>query len=207
MLRLLTRLIGASKEDMSGPRTLIVGLGNPGAQYERTRHNVGFDVVNTLAERAFITLKRHRSAGLVGWGQLGERRIGILKPLSYMNRSGGPVREVLDYYDLPEKDMLVICDDLNLPLGVLRLRPSGSAGGHNGLQNVIDVLKTSEFPRLRIGVGGDFPPGRQSDFVLSPFTKAERVLMEDALARACEAVELFVRSGIEAAMNQHNRTP
>ena len=201
----LERLFGAGREEDSGSRTLIVGLGNPGAQYERTRHNVGFEVVDVLAEREGISLKRHRAAGLLGWGQLGGRRVGLLKPLSYMNRSGGPVRDILSYFGVPLEDLLIVCDDLNLPLGALRLRPSGSAGGHNGLQNVIDVLRTSDFARLRIGVGGEYSRGRQSEFVLSPFARQERPLVEETLVLACEAVESFVRFGPEVAMSKYNR--
>lgn len=190
---------------MSGARKLLIGLGNPGSEYERTRHNVGFEVADAVSERHSVTLKQHRGVALVGWGMLDGVRLGVAKPLTFMNRSGRAVQDVCKYYDVLPDDVLVVYDDLNLPLGNIRLRTSGSAGGHNGLQNVIDVLKTDEFPRLRLGIGGEFARGRQVDYVLSRFSSADRELVDEMVVRAREACELFVREGPEAAMSQYNQ--
>lgn len=189
---------------MPGARKLIVGLGNPGKEYERTRHNVGFEVADILSERHRITLKQHRGMALVGWGVLNTVRMGVAKPITFMNRSGRPVSDVTRYYDVDPADLLVVFDDLNLPLGTIRLRPGGSAGGHNGVQSIIDVLNTRDFPRLRIGIGSEYARGRQSDYVLSPFSSSDREVMDGVLLRAADAAEDFVRNGIETAMNRHN---
>ncbi len=189
---------------MSGARKLIVGLGNPGREYDRTRHNVGFELADALAERHGIRLKQHRGLALVGWSLFDGLHLGVMKPITFMNRSGRPVQDVARYYDVDPSDILVVFDDLNLPLGTIRLRAGGSAGGHNGVQNVIDVLKTNSFPRLRIGIGSEFARGRQVDYVLSPFSKQDRETIDGALIRAQEAAEMFVREGIESAMNRYN---
>lgn len=189
---------------MAGARKLIVGLGNPGSEYERTRHNVGFDVADALSNRHQITLKQHRGVAFVGWGMFEQVRLGVAKPITFMNRSGRAVQEVSRYYDLTTEDLLIVYDDLNLPVGSIRLRSGGSAGGHNGVQNIIDVLKTDDFARLRIGIGGSFPRGRQSDYVLSPFSASDREIVDEALVHAREAAETFVREGITAAMNRFN---
>ncbi|HEX7071368.1 MAG TPA: aminoacyl-tRNA hydrolase [Rhodothermales bacterium] len=189
---------------MAGAKKLIAGLGNPGSEYERTRHNVGFEAVDLLARRQSITLKQHRGIALVGWGMLEGNRIGVMKPITFMNLSGRAVRDVLQYYDVDPADLLVVCDDLNLPLGTIRIRTGGSAGGHNGIQNVIDVLKTDAFPRLRIGIGNEFARGRQADYVLSPFSSKDREVIDGAIQRATDAIEAFVREGVDAAMNRFN---
>ena len=190
---------------MPGPKSLIIGLGNPGPKYERTRHNVGFEVADLLASRHGITLKQHRGRALVGWGMLGQRRLGVMMPLTFMNRSGGAVQEVLRYYDVPLEDVLVVFDDLNLPLGSLRLRAGGSAGGHNGVQDIIDVLKTDDFARLRIGIGSEYARGRQADYVLSPFSREDREIVDQTVVEAREAAELFAEEDLVTAMNRFNR--
>lgn len=204
LLRLVARLLRQDPPDMPGARKLVVGLGNPGPKYERTRHNVGFVVADALAERHGITLKHHKGVALAGWGVVGAARLGIVKPTTFMNRSGQAVRDVARYYDVAPEEMLVVFDDLNLPLGKIRLRLGGSAGGHNGVQDVIDALGTDAFARLRIGIGGEFARGRQADYVLSPFSAAEREVVDGALVEAREAAEMFVLQGIETAMNRHN---
>ena len=191
---------------MAGPvGKLVVGLGNPGAEYEATRHNVGFRIVERfVADNRFPAFHRKR-ASLESLGSLDGERVAVLKPLSYMNRSGGAVARWLADLALELSDLLVCYDDLALPLGRLRVRPAGSAGGHNGVQSVIEALGTEAFPRLRFGVQ---PQGRFSDqvrFVLSPFRKAELVRVEEALPRAARAVECFCRDGIGKAMNLFNR--
>ncbi len=184
---------------------LIVGLGNPGAEYEGTRHNVGFAVVEAVAQKARIDFGYDGRAGaMVGEGRFRGRSLTLVKPLSYMNRSGTPVRHLLRRYGLAPRDLLIIVDDINLPTGRLRLRPRGSAGGHNGVQDLIDCLGTDDFPRLRIGIGDDFSRGRQSDYVLSPFSEAQRHAVEEALARARDAALTFVTDGLVTAMNRFN---
>jgi PTH1 family peptidyl-tRNA hydrolase len=189
---------------MAGAKKLIAGLGNPGSEYERTRHNVGFEAADRLASRHSITLKQHRGIALVGWGLLDGSRLGVMKPITFMNLSGRAVRDVSQYYDVEPADLLVVYDDLNLPLGTIRLRTGGSAGGHNGIQNVVDVLKTDAFPRLRIGIGNAYARGRQADYVLSPFSSKDREVVDEAVVRATDAIEAFVREGIDVAMNRFN---
>lgn len=184
---------------------MIIGLGNPGPRYAGTRHNVGFAVVDLVAEATDAALTRDRANALVGWTTLAGRRTGLVKPMTYMNRSGDAVRALLQQHDLTPGDLLVVYDDLHLPTGAVRLRPGGSAGGHNGVQSLIDRLGTDAFPRLRVGIGGDVPKGGQVDYVLSGFRDDEQDALTEALDEAVAAVRTFVADGIEAAMNRHNR--
>ncbi len=184
---------------------LIIGLGNPGAEYEGTRHNVGFAVIEALADKAGVELGYDGRAGaMVGEGRARGRPFVLVKPLSYMNRSGTPTKHLLRRYGVQPREILVVVDDINLEAGRLRLRPRGSAGGHNGVQDLIDRLDTDDFPRLRLGIGDAFGRGRQVDYVLSPFSKAEQPVIEEAVARACEAALTFVTDGIVTAMNRFN---
>jgi len=186
-------------------RALIVGLGNPGPQYAHTRHNAGFMVVDRLAERYGIAWRSERGPSLLGWGQLEGCPAGLMKPLTFMNRSGLAVGEVVRYYRIPLERLLVVYDDLHLPLGRIRLRPGGSAGGHNGVEDIIRTLGTTNFPRLRIGIGQAYAKGRQADYVLSPFAQEEGPLVEVALTRACQAAITFACEGLHTAMNRYNR--
>ena len=190
---------------MSKSKRLIVGLGNPGPEYEATRHNIGFEVADAVAERARATFEHGRGNVLLGWGRMRSYPVGIAKPLTFMNRSGKAVSALLGAWRLEPRQLLVIVDDINLPPGRLRLRASGSPGGHNGLQDIAERLGRQNFPRLRIGVGNDFGRGGQVRHVLSPFSAEERSSMDDAVIRACHAVEAFVCEGISAAMTQFNR--
>lgn len=183
---------------------LIVGLGNPGPEYADTRHNVGFRVVEALAERVGIALDDHAGEVVLGEGQLEGRDVVLAKPLTYVNRSSLAVRQLLRRYDIEPKALLVIMDDLHLPVGSIRLRPGGSAGGHNGLQDIIDRLGTDRIPRLRLGIGSDFRQGEQAAYVLSSFTREQRPLIEDAIAQSCRAVETFVEEDVQTAMNRFN---
>lgn len=190
---------------MAKSNRLIIGLGNPGAEYEATRHNIGFAVVDAVAEKARAELSYDgRAEAMVGEGRVRGRSLTLVKPLTYMNRSGLSVRHLVRRYDLTPADLLVIYDDINLPPGKLRLREKGSAGGHNGLQDIIDRLGTDRFPRLRFGVGDDFSRGRQSDYVLSPFTKEQQPDVELALVQARDAAITFVAEGLVKAMNRFN---
>jgi PTH1 family peptidyl-tRNA hydrolase len=183
---------------------LIVGLGNPGPKYADTRHNVGFRVVDALAEHLHITNFSQDHNALVGWGRANDQKLGLAKPLTLMNRSGQAVRPLCNYNNLAPSDLIVVVDDLNLPVGTIRLRPGGSSGGHNGLSDIADHLGTTDFPRLRIGIGDDFGPGEQSDYVLSSFTPSQQPAVDEALADAVDAVLTAVREDLDTAMNQYN---
>lgn len=188
---------------MSAPSLLIVGLGNPGPEYKDTRHNAGFRVVDALAERLRVSLEAMDQA-LVGQSSYENRDVVIAKPLTFMNRSGDAVVPLLNRFDLTPDRLLVVVDDLHLPLGTLRLRPSGSSGGHNGLAHIAQCLGTTEYPRLRIGIGNDVPGGQQAAYVLSPFTAEERPHIHEAIEDACDAVLTVVRDDLATAMNHFN---
>lgn len=192
-------------DTMPRARRLIIGLGNPGPEYEDTRHNAGFLVADAVARRANLTFQPERGPYVVAWGTWRGTPFGVAKPaMLYMNQSGTAVKKLVGRYGLTEQDILVVYDDLALDLGQIRLRAKGGAGGHNGVQNVIDVLGSGNFPRLRVGLGSNFPRGHQVDYVLSPFSAEERPLVEAAVERAAEAALTFVKDGLSAAMNQHN---
>lgn len=185
---------------------VVVGLGNPGRKYAGTRHNVGFDVLNILAERHAGERWRSRFEAETSEIQLGSERVLLVAPQTFMNLSGRSVRSVLDFFKIPLADLLVISDDLNLSVGRLRLRPSGSAGGQKGLQNIIDRLGSTEFPRLRIGIGRPREGSDTVNYVLQTFAKSERPIVDQAVDRAELAVESWVNDGIEAAMMKFNRS-
>lgn len=182
---------------------LAIGLGNPGAEYEDTRHNVGHQVLEALADRLDVSFE-HETNALVGWTRHDGERIGFAVPLSYMNRSGGPVASLKEHHDLALTDLLIVVDDLHLPVGTIRLRPSGSSGGHNGLAHVAERLGTTEFPRLRVGIGNDFPNGQQADYVLSPFSPDQKPKIRRAIAEAGDAILTIAHEDLETAMNQFN---
>jgi PTH1 family peptidyl-tRNA hydrolase len=200
---------------------LIVGLGNPGPEYAHTRHNVGFMIVDAIAARTRVrlyddsgeptrlsklkTLFGHNKLAVAGKGSYAGHAFTLLKPLTYMNRSGNVVAHYVRALQLSLPDLLVIFDDISLPLGTIRLRKKGGAGGHNGVQDIIDHLGTSDFPRLRVGIGSDFAHGQQIDHVLSPFAESEQPEVEDAIKQAQDAVLTFLREGMDIAMNRFNR--
>ena len=201
----LSRLFGQPRSAMASCKRLIVGLGNPGADYVHTRHNIGFDVVDALAERVHAPPYEHdRGNTLVTTAKYRGYSFLIAKPLTYMNRSGNAVRILLNRYKLADEDLLVVYDDIALDVGKLRLRPKGSAGGHNGMQDIIDALGTDKFARLRFGVGSDFPRGGQVGYVLAPFSPEQLDGVEKAVPQAVDAILTFVRDGIVTAMNRHN---
>jgi PTH1 family peptidyl-tRNA hydrolase len=183
---------------------IVVGLGNPGPKYDRTRHNVGYRVIEELSQRLAAGKPRMRFDATLAEGNLGGEKVLLASPRTYMNESGRSVRQLVDFFGLQLSDLLVVCDDFNLELARLRMRASGSAGGQKGLADIIRKLATEEFPRLRIGIGR--PPGQMdaADFVLSKFKRSEQATIEDAVVRAAEGVELWVRSGIGPAMNRIN---
>lgn len=185
---------------------IILGIGNPGPEYQHTRHNVGFDAVDLVAKQNDIEpASRARFSSLAASGMIcGERAI-LLKPQTYVNLSGEAARAALDWHRQPPDALLVVCDDFNLELGRIRVRPQGSSGGHRGLQSIIDALGTEAYPRLRIGIGR---PGTDEavDFVLSRFQDDEVSQVQSAIRRASEAVLCWVTEGIEACMNKFNTT-
>lgn len=187
---------------------LIVGLGNPGSKYDGTRHNVGFEVIDEVARRWDVVFQAAPADAVLAkppWVP-GEREAAILvKPLTFMNRSGLAVGVLQRYYRVALSDLLIVTEDVNLQLGRLRARPQGSSGGHNGLGSVIELLGTEHFSRLRIGVGRGDPRHQLVSRVLSRFDPGERLEMDDAVRRAGEAIDLFVDSGIEPVMNRFNR--
>lgn len=189
---------------------VIVGLGNPGSKYAGTRHNIGFDVVDHLSKRWNLPLKEEkRFQGEYGAGRLpAGQRVYLLKPLTFMNRSGQSMRAVLDWLKLPASSVLVVYDDMDLPIGRLRLRLSGSAGGHNGMKSAIAHLGTQDFSRLRIGIGSaQAAAGRDQavvSHVLGNFSKAERQTMDDVVDVAVRAVEKALEDGVEKAMSLYN---
>jgi peptidyl-tRNA hydrolase, PTH1 family len=181
---------------------VIVGLGNPGPKYAGTRHNVGFDVIDYLAAAPGCTPFREKFEAFVAEMKEGDETVLLVKPLTFMNLSGRAVRAIADFYKVPVEGLLVICDDLNLPLGKLRIRMKGSHGGQNGLRNIQEQLGTDGYTRLRLGVGQ--PAFDAVDHVLSKFKPGERAAVDDAIAIAAQATLLWVRQGAEAAMNKFN---
>jgi PTH1 family peptidyl-tRNA hydrolase len=183
---------------------LIVGLGNPGRRYEKTRHNVGFEVLDTLAARTAAETAKTKFSGRVAGATIAGESVLLLWPQTLMNRSGQSVAEAVGFYQLPLAELLVVSDDFNLPLGKLRFRSQGSAGGQKGLDDIVCRLGTEEFARLRVGIGPVPDAWDPADFVLARFNSADRATAEDAIARAADAVECWVAEGIEAGMNQYN---
>jgi PTH1 family peptidyl-tRNA hydrolase len=185
---------------------LIVGLGNPGAQYERTRHNLGFMLVDLLAREAGAQVKRKDCRALVGRAEVEGARVELVKPQTYMNLSGEAVACLLAKQEPKSaaQGMIVISDDLALPFGTIRLRRRGSAGGHNGLKSIIAAARTDEFIRLRIGIWPEHPVGDTKNFVLAEFSRAEREGLEEILGRGAEALRAVLRDGIDKAMAKFN---
>ena len=185
---------------------IIAGLGNPTLQYEGTRHNVGFDVIDMLADRYNISVDGRKGRALVGKGIIEGQKVLLVKPQTYMNLSGESLRELVNYYKIDEEhELLVIYDDISLDVGQLRIRKKGSAGGHNGIKNIIAHLGGQVFPRIKVGVG-EKPKGYDlADYVLGKFSKEDRVLMEEGYDLACEASALIMQGAIDQAMNEYNQ--
>lgn len=185
---------------------LIVGLGNPGRQYEGTRHNMGFDTIDYLIEKHRIPQGGVKFNAMYGKGIIGGERVILMKPLSFMNLSGTPVREMANYFKIdPETEMIVIYDDIDLEPGQLRIRKQGSAGGHNGIKDIIRQLGTQKFLRVKVGVGAKPKGWDLADHVLSRFPDSERKLVDESIGRAGDAVEMMISDGTDAAMNEYNK--
>ena len=183
---------------------LIVGLGNPGKTYQRTRHNLGFQVVDRLAERHDIKVGQKKFKGQFGSGSIGDRRVCLLKPQTYMNLSGGAVAEAVNYHKIPLEQVLIAHDDVDLELGRIQVKFGGGHGGHRGLQSVIENLSADEFTRIRVGVNRPEGEADVSDYVLEPFSKAEQAIAEDAVREAAEAAAAWLQDGLTTAMNRYN---
>ena len=185
---------------------IIAGLGNPGSKYEKTRHNMGFRVIDLLTEKYHIDMNMKKHKAVCGTGVIEGRKVMLLKPQTFMNLSGESIREAVDFYKIdPETELIVIYDDISLAPGNLRIRKKGSAGGHNGIKSIISHLGTNVFPRIKVGVG-EKPSGYDlADYVLGHFSKDDRAKMQEGYIRAMHAAEMLVAGDVEQAMNEYNK--
>jgi PTH1 family peptidyl-tRNA hydrolase len=187
---------------------LIVGLGNPGADYERSRHNVGWMIVDAFAKKFRIDISKHEKSSMTGEGRVAGGSVNVAKPLTFMNLSGDAVKLLVNAYLESTDDLMIVYDDIDLPLARLRIKPSGSSGTHNGMRSIVASLASERFPRLRFGVrGADFADGRLRDYVLDDFTAEEEPLVNRGIERAVDALVLFARGDLKRAMNEFNRDP
>lgn len=184
---------------------IIVGLGNPGMQYTATRHNVGFEVIERFAYEENISLSQKKHKAILGTGIIHGKKVMLVQPQTYMNRSGESIGEIMHYYSVSLEDLLVVYDDINLPFGTLRLRKKGSAGGHNGLKNIIAHLGTQDFARIRIGVGEKPPGWGLADYVLSRFSKEEILQISSTIKDSCSAISDIILYDMNHAMNSYNQ--
>ena len=185
---------------------LIAGLGNPKREYDNTRHNIGFDMIDAMAEKYHISVRNIKNRAMTGQGIIYGQKVILVKPLTFMNLSGESMRPLVDYYKIDAgRELIVVSDDINLPAGQIRIRKKGSAGGHNGLKNIIAQLGSEEFQRIRIGVGGKPENYDLAEYVLGHLTKEEKSLMEKTVSMAVEAAELMLMGDTDKAMNEYNR--
>ena len=183
---------------------VIAGLGNPGAKYRDTKHNIGFIAVDLLAERHDIKITKIKHKALIGEGFIAGKKVMLVKPQTYMNESGQSVRGVVEYYGVAMEDLVVVYDDVDLPLGTLRIRKKGSAGSHNGMKSIIYLLEDDGFPRFRVGIGAERGPLQLRDYVLTGFPEERIEEIRDAVIRCADAIELMLTDGIETAMLKYN---
>ena len=187
---------------------VIAGLGNPGKEYENTRHNAGFNSIDVLADKYNINIREAEHKALVGKGYIEGQKVILVKPQTYMNNSGEAVREITDYYKVdPESELIVLYDDISLPVGALRIRDKGSAGGHNGIKSIIQHLGTQVFLRIKVGVGDKNPNMDLVNHVLGHFDKDDSAVMKESFAKAAEAAVMMLGGDIERAMNIYNQKP
>ena len=205
MFDIFKKLEGLRPAAPTGPvEAIVAGLGNPGREYENTRHNAGFLVLDQIAGSCGVRLDRLKYKSLCADAVLGGRRVLLMKPQTFMNLSGESVRAAADFYKVDPEHIIIVYDDISLDVGQLRIRKKGSAGGHNGIKNIISHLGTQEFPRIKVGVGDKPKKMDLADYVLSRFSKEDRAVMEDAFREAAGAVEMMITQGADAAMNQFN---
>jgi len=184
---------------------LIVGLGNPGPEYELTPHNLGFRTIDRLAADCGVRVSRPQCRALVGLGRVEGREVALAKPLSFMNASGGPVKALLEKYELGLTGLVVVCDELNLPLGSLRIRQRGSAGGHHGMESILAAVGSQEFVRVRLGVGPDRPVEDTAEYLLEPFRRSRQKDVEELVGQGAGAVRSILAEGAAKAMTRWNR--
>lgn len=185
---------------------IIVGLGNPGKKYENTRHNMGFIAIDLLAEKFGIKVDKIKFKSLIGEGRIGGEKVLLVKPQTFMNLSGEAVMEVMNFYKEDIENLIVIYDDFDIPTGTFRIRKKGSSGTHNGMRNIIYLLKNDNFPRIRVGIGTD-NKGDIIDFVIGGITKSEKKPLEEALIKTVDAAACIVEKGVDKAMNEYNVRP
>ncbi len=181
----------------------IIGLGNPGRKYEHTKHNMGFLTIDHLASKFDIKVNKIKHKALVGEGSISGQKVLLVKPQTFMNLSGQSVREIVEYYKIAMEELIVIYDDVDIDMGRLRIRKRGSAGSHNGMKSIIYDIQKDDFPRLRVGIGGQRKMGL-ANYVLGGFGKEEKNIMEKAVVRAADAIECMIAKGVDAAMNEFN---
>ena len=185
---------------------IVVGLGNPTRQYEGTKHNVGYDTIDFLVDESRVPSSGVKHKAMYGKGVIAGQKVILAKPLTYMNLSGESVAELVNYYKIdPEEELVVIYDDINLAPGYIRVRKKGSAGGHNGIKNIIAQLGSDKFKRIRVGVGEKPKNWDLADYVLSPFSKEERTQVDEAIRHAADALEMILQDDIDSAMNKYNK--
>lgn len=183
---------------------MVIGLGNPGKDYTNTRHNVGFDTLDKLSKRNNIVLNKIKFKAVYGEGKIGDEKVLLVKPQTYMNNSGLSVREIMQFYKVPIQNVIIIVDDIDIDFAAIRIRTKGSAGSHNGLKSIIYHIQNDEFPRVKIGIGRKYENQDLADFVLSRFPKDERIDIETSILTAAEAVENIICEGIDSSMNKYN---
>ena len=183
---------------------IIAGLGNPTKTYEGTRHNIGFDMIDAIADKYNIDVTTKKHKALTGKGRIDGVPVILAKPQTYMNLSGESIRDIADFYKIPAENIIIIYDDISLEVGQLRIRKKGSAGGHNGIKNIIAHLGTQEFPRVKVGIGSKPEGWDLADYVLSKYSKAERECLRDAQQDVAGAAALMVHDDVDGAMNQYN---
>ena len=193
------------KSNSGGASWLLVCLGNPGDQYENTRHNVGFRALDELAETAGVPVQKLKYKALTNTCTVSDCKVLLMKPITYMNLSGEAVRQAVDFYKIPPERVIVISDDVSLPVGKLRVRKGGSAGGHNGLKSIIQHLGTDQFPRVKIGVGGKpHPDYDMADWVLGKFPPEDRRVIDEMVQKAAKAAAYYIKEGPDKAMSRYN---
>lgn len=183
---------------------VVVGLGNPGKDYANTRHNVGFDTIDLLGERNNITINKIKFKSVYGEGTINGEKVILVKPQTYMNNSGETVRDIYNFFKAPIGNIIVIVDDIDIEFSTVRVKSKGSAGSHNGLKSIINLMGNQNFPRVKIGIGTKKPKQDLASFVLSKFSKEERVLIEESMVTAAESVETIINYDVDKAMNEFN---
>ena len=183
---------------------LIVGLGNPGKEYENTRHNMGFNTINKISQQYNIEVKQNKFQALYGSGMIEKEKVILLKPQTYMNLSGNSVKEVVDFYKIEKEKILVIYDDMDIEPGKIKIRKKGSAGGHNGMKSIIQMIGTEEFPRIRVGIGRPIHKDDEINYVIGAIPEEDLKRLDEGIEKAQKAVEEILRNGVDSAMNKYN---